>query len=293
MYKRFILLLILLAAGPNTYATVKTFKNLDYTNLNFVLVYNYDQWDGYYYHYYKGVSDIFNQYIVKLVNYKKLENKKVNVEILSKVFATDRPLEISQNENGYYIKLHGHTDLNTLTRILEYYTSPDWEPIVLDLKLIDNKDDQWKIKKKVLSYYQNLIIKDQFTPDTLFLQQAKVKLFTLDELSLLFCNDNFFYSINNVPLEIKVGEILPVKIKDRFVIQSENHIYIYKDFEIFNQCEIEKAQANMFGIDNQLLKFKTFNNKAELFYGKKPVISYSFDENKFYYLDNSYKPDSY
>ena len=73
-----------------------------HSHLNLYVCQDQPEFDYELHYKWKARSVLLNQYIEKLVKEKKLESKKVNIQVVGPM-SIPYYFEVSQNKNGYYI----------------------------------------------------------------------------------------------------------------------------------------------------------------------------------------------
>lgn len=264
------ILVFLLLSAYHANSTVETFRHFIYPNLNFSICYNHSQWEPIHVLYYKGLSQLLNEYISHKVKNSELESKKFEIQILSAVFGSNQEIEISQNKNGYFVFIHGNTNLTYLVKVVNYFVSDNWQSFCFRSS---NRD----AKKRALDTF-NKILKSVGTPNMDFFESKKAILWELDELQIAFENDQLNYYLSGKKLFFQPSSPLPAKLNDRFFLAGNDSIHVFE-----NNKEILKDRIPMQKNATQdCYSLKVDNTRLYLYCFDRPILRYSHEENKFF-----------
>ena len=133
---RLLCVVLLLCVFPfSASATITIYKTITLPYVEMEYIFNEGNYINYAYlaWYYKGMSQMLNDYVELKVRKGELEDKKVNITIwlVPPDKCEECPVEVSRDENGYYIRtLQREYPLEYFVRIVDYFASSDWESFV-------------------------------------------------------------------------------------------------------------------------------------------------------------------
>ncbi len=272
---------IFFSLSGNCYSTVEVTKCFTHSHLNFCLSYSHCEWEGERTFYYQGVSTVLNEYIARKVENGQLANKKINVEILSRVFGFLIPTQVSQNANGYYIFIHGHTNLEYLVRLVDYFASDNWQSFCIDWKRCEEKYRDQANAIKVIENFNRIVSRNTHPPDLTFVEGKMVTVWQKEDARICYSNDEVYYLLGDVRLNFKPGRILPCKMKDRYFVPREDTLLVYQGSVIANRHPIEHLSET---VDCFSLRMIVHSDWMNFYRGNEPILSYSYSKNTFYRL---------
>jgi len=270
-----------LALGGNCYSTVEVTKCFTHSHLNLCLNYNHCEWEGEKTFYYEGLSTVLNEYIAGKAENGQLASKKVNVEILSRVFGFLIPTQVSQNANGYYIFIHGHTNLEYLVRLVDYFASENWKSFCIDWKRCEEKYRDQADAVRVIENFNRIVSRNTHPPDLAFFEGKTVTLWQKDDARICYSNDEVYYLLGDFRLDFKPGRLLPCKMKDRYFVPREDTLLVFEGSVIVNRHPIEHLGHTAYCSS---YKFTVHSDWLNLYREREPILSYSYSKNIFYKL---------
>ncbi|MCP3901406.1 MAG: hypothetical protein GY707_17005 [Desulfobacteraceae bacterium] len=257
----------------NSYATQRAHNNYIYNSLNFSFCYNLTAYDSVEYLYYKGLSSVLNKYIIDKAEKSGLNNKKFEIQAGCTIFGGHPSIEISRNKNSNFVFIHGDIDLYRLVRIINYFSSNDWESFCYDSNLVDSKT--------AIKTFNTILDHRVGRPQLDFFKNKKTIVWELSDLKIIYEHDDLHFQFKENKLDFKIDSPLPVKLGDRYFFVTNNIVQVFESGEILLEQRIP-------GFDDTKpyrYSMKAYKDWVNLYYEEKPVLSYSFTENKFYKIN--------
>lgn len=268
--KYLINILLFLAICPIIRATSCVDRIYQEDKLNLYLCQNHSDFNETRGLLYKAKAKVLNDYIKEKINNGKLIDKKFEIQIYDAVL-TYPQLMLTQGKNGYFVTLTGFLSLQNLVTIIDYFSKPDWKPILLG-------NDFYNVGKEIVMNKINNFYKQNSINETFTYQPFSV--WKKDEVSLKYLNDSLKYFMNNIPLAFKTTSSLPVKINDRYLFFQSDSIFVVHDMQIIKSIKIDKTWKDT----DEDFDVYVFSKWVNICWGGKDnwLYSYSYSNNKFY-----------
>jgi hypothetical protein len=219
---------------------------------------------------YKARTKVLNDYIKDKIAKEELQDKKFEIQIFDAVL-TSPDLRLTQGKNGYFVTLTGFPSLQDLMTIVDYFSKPNWKPILFgdDFYTVGGET----IKRRIDSFYK------QNTIEKIFPYQP-FSVWKKDEVSLEYSGDSLKYLFNDSSLSFSTSSSLPIKISDRFLFFQADSIFVVHNMQTLASIEIDKLWKDT-SEDFDIYVFPKWVNICD---GGKDnwIYSYSYDKNKFY-----------
>jgi len=268
------LLLFIFIFSNYNYATVRSYICYTYPHLNFSYCCNHciERTNMLYY---KGITKVLNDYIGTLIKEGKLKNKKVEIQAGCKVFGGTPSIDVSQNRNGYFVLKQGDFNLTQMVRIINYFTSPNWNSFCYD-----RRNYQKEFKEKEFKTFNKILDKEVGNANLEFFDDKQIEVLKLGDLTIIYEQDSLFYYLEGDRLPLRPENPPPVKLKNRYLLSSENSIFVYENGKVISSNKIPTCTGcipNLF--------WRPGSRWANLVIDGHNVLSYSYDKNKFYELE--------
>jgi hypothetical protein len=225
------------------------------------------------------MARMLNDYVEEKIQRGKLEDKKVNLNIF--LIPPDAcelcPLEVSQNRNGYYIITYAREyPLEYFVRIIDYFSSDDWESFVCS----DPGLQSWTAER----VFNGIL--DRRTPqlDMSFFEGRSVVAFQLGDLAVIYKNDRLRIEIGgkgiglDINVESEERSISPARVRDRYFVVVWPTMYVFDiNGELVNETAIPSPRSLYTGMEG-------YDKWMNYYDSRVCVLSYSCDQNRFYHL---------
>lgn len=266
--------IIIFVFSVNAGATERAYHNYIYSNLNFSFCYNLTSHDPVEYLYYKGLSTLLNEYIKEKIENGGLDKKKLEIQAGCTLFGIYPAIEISRNKNGYFVFIHGDTNLNQLVRIVNYFASKDWESFCYNYENVS--------PKVALKLFNTILDKVVGTPQLEFIENKSIKVWEVGSLQIMYKPDELFYQFNEKVLNFKPSNPLPAKLQDRYFYVINNKIQVVEEDKII----LEQTIPDYDDIMPYLYTIESYWKWLNVYYREDPILSYSYEKNRFYKIQN-------
>ena len=264
--------LFILCFSFNSLATERVYNHYLHSNLNFSFCYNVTSYDPVEFLYYRGLSKVLNEYIIDKAQQKNLNSNKFEIQAGCTIFGGHPSIEISRNRNGNFIFIHGDTNLSQLVRIIDYFFSNDWASFCYD-------NDQVNPQSALKSF--NKILDDRVRESDLgFFQNKKIIVWELSDLKIIYENDKMYYQFKDTRLNYKLYYPLPVKLGNRYFFVENDIIQVFEAGKII----LEESIPDLDDAMPYRYSMKAYKKWCNFYYEDKPVLSYSYAENRFYVI---------
>ena len=266
--------IIIFVFSVNAGATERAYHNYIYSNLNFSFCYNFTSHDPVEYLYYRGLSTLLNEYIKEKIENGDLDKKKLEIQAGCTLFGIYPAIEISRNKNGYFVFIHGDTNLNQLVRIVNYFASKDWESFCYNYENVS--------PKVALKLFNTILDKVVGTPQLEFIENKSIKVWEVGSLQITYKPDELFYQFNEKVLNFKPSNPLPAKLQDRYFYVINNKIQVVEEDKII----LEQTIPDYDDIMPYLYTIESYWKWLNVYYREDPILSYSYAKNRFYKIQN-------
>lgn len=257
----------------NSHATERGYNHYLYSNLNFSFCYNITSYDPVEYLYYKGLSEVLNEYIIDQVQKRDLINSKFEIRAGCTIFGGHPSIEISRNRNGNFIFIHGDTNLFQLVRIINYFSSNDWASFCYNSE---------QVTPQVALKTFNKILDGRVGESGLdFFKNKKIGIWELGDLKIIYEDDQIHYRFKDTRLNYNIYYPLPVKLGDRYFFIKDDTVQVFEAGKIILEEKIP-------GFDDTMpyrYSMQAYKKWCNLYYESKPVLSYSYAGNQFYKIN--------
>jgi len=267
--------IILFVFSVNSGATEREYHNYIYSNLNFSFCYNFTSYDPVEYLYYKGLTTLLNEYIREKIENGDLDNKKFEIQAGCTIFGIYPAIEISRNKNGYFVFIHGDTNFNQLVRIISYFVSSDWKSFCYDYENVN--------PKVALKIFNTVLDKIVGTP-LLEFNKKSVKVWEVGSLQIMYKPDELFYQFNGNLLNFKPSNPLPAKLHNRYFYIIHNKIQVVEEDKII----LEQTIPDYDDIMPYYYRMESYRKWLNVYYRGDPILSYSYEKNRLYKIQNDY-----
>lgn len=256
--------------STNVHASERGHMEFIYQNVHFGFCYN----SHYGRHeiralYYKGTAAALNDYLEKRDHKKELMKKPFYITAGCYMGGVPR-LSIDKNKYHNLIEIEGATNLKYLIKIAEYFFTKNWKSFYDDPRL------DWSLREKQLQSFNKLLNREVGEVDLCFINKRRYKVFNLDLLEIFFENQELKVYLNKNELNISLKPPLPTKLGNRYFIVSDDSIVVYE-----NNIRINKKKTP--NVDDYInISFKKSKGRLDLCQYEQPILSYSYEKNKFY-----------
>ncbi|MDH5380515.1 MAG: hypothetical protein OEW75_06675 [Cyclobacteriaceae bacterium] len=242
--------------------------------------FNYSDYDLQQIWYYEGVSALLNEYICEKVDNGELQNKKFEISLGCIIFGGHPSIHISKSSQAYYVFVHDEPNLEYIARIIDEFTIPKWQSFTYH-----NDPDKMELDTVMKKRYNHRLDRNVPKPNLSFFKNKSVPLIQLDELCLDFFETDLRLTIHDKVID---GEVVqpPLKVRDRYVVNINDTLKIIDNLgNVLKEIAIIKPSYSM---DSEFI-MKVFGNWVNYYYWKTPLISYNYENNRFYRVDREEK----
>lgn len=269
--KYFATIILFFLFSNTALSTQRAHHNYLYDHSNFSFCFNgHYPSDAVEYLYYKGLSSTLNEYIKSMTNKGYLENKKFEIQAGCEIFGGHPSIEVSRNKNGYFMFIHGSTNLYQLVQITNYFSSSAWQSFCYDIEKVNPV-----IALKTFNTILNNVIG---APDLRFFSHKETTVWKLDNLKMIYQMDKLFYELNGMTLHFKPSSPLPVKLIGRYFFVNNGQIQVFENGTVVAEQMIPDYDNN----EPLLYTMEAYRKWLNFFYDGHPILSYSYHNNKFY-----------
>lgn len=260
-------------------ASERLYEYYNHSHLSLSLCYNYTDYNSKLIMKYKGVSSVLNEYIVTKIKDNELENKNLEIDIGCEIFGSHPSIEVTQSDSLNYIFIHSLPSLQYLVRVVNYFGSPSWEPFVIQAK---NVDELMMTNDPALKCFNEILDKQVPRVDMTFFEDQKFKVQETGELSIVYYEDNLQLIIGKNNIGSDFGNPTPVRLINRYFIVRNDSIYVFNSIgDVINKFPTYRKESDLDG-EFQMKSYSTWMN---FYHWDKTKISYSYEKNRFYYLN--------
>lgn len=268
--KYFYSIIIIFVFSINAESTERTYLNYTHSNLNFSFCYNLTSYDPLEHLYYKGLSTLINEHIIEKVQNGELDNRKFEIQAGCTIFGSHPSIEVSRNKNGFFVFIHGGTNLYQLVRVIDYFASDSWQSFCYDIEKTD--------PNIALKTFNGILDKVIGSPKLDILKKRNIKVWQRGRLKIYFKSDALIYSIDDQKFDYKVSNPLPANLRERLFIVKNSTIHVIEENKIVLEQTIPDFDDEM-PYFYSIVPYKDWLN---VYYGQEPVLSYSYEKNRFY-----------
>lgn len=221
--KRYLLLILFAAIAINAKATFCIDWIYQGEYINFYLCQNHSSYNKTRALLFEGKAKFLSEYIKDKIEKGELQNKKFELSIHDSNLTYPR-LDLSQNENGYFIDISGYPSIKELIIIVDYFAKRDWQPFFTgDWQKVD-------VQKQMGDFFeaQNIsnIANPIYSPITIW-EENNIELRYHTEA------DAAYYYVAGKKVEnIYPTSSLPVQIKDRVIFFEDEKITVMENNKI-------------------------------------------------------------
>ena len=246
-----------------------------YPNVNIRLTFpRTDPWINYILRY-RGIGHFLNEYIADKIAAGALAPKPFEIKIITSAIIAEE-IEISQNSNGYFVTLHGHADLSELLRLVDYFTSPQWESYCYIYNWEEHDYDTYRAKS--VNGYQAVLRNKTEAPDLSIYKDVFVPVWETSDLQIRYTPDRLDMTIGNQVLDHKFNNVLPYHLQDTYALIDKGQVYIYHN----NVSNLSHPIPGYEDFTDVFWHFWHQNNQIQLYRDDVVVLSYSLDYSQFY-----------
>ena len=277
-----ILLLAIVMISP-LHATVRCYTTYYYSNLYFNICYNDTYISREKLVYYKAVSKLLNDYIKQKIDEGSVERYKIfDIHIGCTCMGTYPSVEMYHYKKGYYFFIREFPKLPYLVRIIDYFLSEKWSSFCYEYNdLYPNRDE--RILKNFNRKLRRIIPK----VDLSFFKDKTILFYKVSNLKVYYQNEKVSISINGKRVNAPLGNVFPVKIRDRYIILGKKYLYVYTDKKLIKRVKI--PESSKYEAWNHRYSIKVFKDWVNIYWSLKPergsvIFSYCYSKNRFYDL---------
>ena len=267
--------IFIILVSINAEATERSYYNYIHRNLNFSICYNLTSYDPVEYLYYKGLSTLLEEYIFEVVRKGRVDNRKFEIQAGCTLFGGHPSIEISRNKKGFFAFIHGDINLYQLVRVVNYFASKNWKSFCYDVENVD--------PKVALKTFNKILDKYVGNPQLDFFENKSIQVWAAGGLQIVYKPDGLFYKFNDKDLKIKPSNPLPAKLKNRYFIVKNQKIQVIEEDKIILEYKIPDFDEIM----PFSYRMKSYRKWLDVYYEQKPILSYSYEKNRFYKIQNN------
>ncbi|UCD30919.1 MAG: hypothetical protein JSV38_08830, partial [Desulfobacterales bacterium] len=193
-----------------------------------------------------------------------LTNRKFEIQTGCEIFGGHPSIEVSRNKRGYFVFIHGATNLYQMVSIINYFSSDDWESFCYNVEKV-NPIIALRTFKTILSN----AIED---PDLKFFNHKEKTVWELDRLKMIYRMDTLVYELNGSTLHFKPSFPLPAKLKDRYFFVNNGRIQVFEKGSIISEQVIPDYDNN----EALLYTMAAYRKWLNFFYAGQPILSYEY-----------------
>jgi len=248
-------------------ATVEVFEHFQHQHLNLSFGFNHSESVDTDVLYYKGVAEVLNAYIDQQIAQGKLIDKTFEIKVGSGIFGGIPEINLSQNSNGYFVRIHGYSNLNFLLRLVDYFAHSDYTSFIY----------RWKTEDENIWYSEQFkLTLNRTVPNVPSFEYNPIEVFRTNELSVNFEKGELAVYHYGKLLPIQLADPLPVSKNGLYFIASSTSVLCYEE-------QVEVARTEFKGISGDFSQMRLHKNWMNL-YLYDQTISYCISEQKFYRL---------
>jgi hypothetical protein len=204
-----------------------------------------------------------------------LHNRKFEIQSGCTLFGGHPSVEISRNKRGFFAFIHGDTDLYQLVRVVNYFASENWQSFCYNVEDVDSA--------VALKTFNSILEKDIGNPQTDFFENKYIQVWAAGGLQIIYKPDGLFYKFNEKDLKMKPSNPLPAKLKNRYFIVKHQKIQVIEEGKTILEYNIPDFDEIM----PFLYRMKSYRKWLNVYYEGKPILSYSYEKNSFYKIQNN------
>jgi len=273
--KYFATIILFFLFSNTALSTQRAYHNYLYPYSNFSFCFNgHYPFDSIEYLYYKGLSSTLNEYIISRVNNGSLKNRKFEIQTGCEIFGGHPSIEVSRNKRGYFVFIHGSTNLYQMAKIINYFSSNAWKSFCYNIEKTDPI-----IALSTFNTILNNVVED---PDLRFFDHKEKTVWELDNLKMIYHMDKLFYEIDGMTLNFQPSPPLPAKLKDRYFFVNNGRIQVFEKGTII----LEQMIPDYDNTEPLLYTMEAYRKWLNFFYGGHPIFSYAYHNNRFYKIQS-------
>lgn len=269
--KTIIIIFLIFTINNSINASERNDTTFSYSNLELSICYNHSFICFNQLLYYRGVSELLNEYVKNKVKKDLLDNRIVSINIGCVDFGGHPSIEMYRSKHEYFVFIHDLPKLEYLVKIIDYFSHSDWKSFSYDLTKIDNDIALKNFNKRM----NNIIDKE----DLSFFNDKSVIVFRLDDIEIKLKNETLSTYIFNVLQDKNFTQIPPIKFKDRYFLWSNNFIYVFEGIDKYKSYKI--SGKNHCDNDTEIKKYSDWLNVNNSGFS----YSYCYSKEAFYVID--------
>lgn len=221
----------------------------------------------------KAYTIILNKYILKLRQQGLLKDKKFLIGLGDPIMSSG--IWAYEGEKYYHIFYPDFKGIVTFMGIVTLFANPEFKGMEI---VLNEKYD----------YYKGVVWLDDNLPKILdsTILNSEITVWEKDELKVNYMNEKLHFVLNNILLDMQVDICMPAQVNDRFILLSEGKVYAISNNGVFlsstelpDDFEIDTSE----NIESYSKWVNIYSND------KKTAVSYSYEKNRFYVIDNPEK----
>jgi len=223
--------------------------------------------------YYKSLLENLDGFVDGLKQIGKLSRGKIELSILTAIWAWGPGVEMYRHKNGYYCYLNGlHQDVTQdyLTKIIAYFASDNWESFCYDNTKIDNPGVALRIFNRRID---TVTVSHKYDSRKVLDVNGDIGVYF--ENGSLICKDaNKTYG--------KINWLFPFATGSKTFIIVGNTILVVENETVINKIEVPYEDFNG---NNYQCRAEVYRKWVNFYsYSDGYFLSYSIAKNKFYRL---------
>lgn len=273
--KYFATIILFFLFSNTALSTQRAYHNYLYRHSNFSFCFNgHYPFDSIEYLYYKGLSSTLNEYIISRVNNGSLKNRKFEIKTGCEIFGGHPSIEVSRNKRGYFVFIHGSTNLFQMVEIINYFSSNAWKSFCYNVEKTDPV-----IALSTFNTILGSVIED---PDLRLFDHKEKTVWELDSLKMIYRMDKLFYELGGMTLNFQPSPPLPAKLKDRYFFVNNGHIQVFEKGTII----LEQMIPDYDNTEPLLYTMEAYRKWLNIFYDGHPIFSYAYHNNRFFKIQS-------